>query len=112
MTNQGESPTTHPENIQNMCQGSGFGYWAAGLGIGAALGIFLAPKAGQQTREWLEDKCLDAVDTANEKVRKSRTHLRESMDRGQEQISRAVAARRHTAVKSNGTASEHGATRH
>ncbi len=98
MTNQVESP-----NMTTQCNGftSAFGYLAAGLGIGAALSIFLAPKSGQQTREWIADKCLDAVDTANEKVRESRIHVRESMDRTQEQISKAVAARRHAPAKTS-----------
>jgi gas vesicle protein len=101
MINQGESP-----NRTTQCNGftSTFGYLAIGLGIGTALSIFLAPKSGQQTREWIADKCMDAIDTANEKVRVSRMHVRETMDRGQEQISKAVAARRHTIARSNATA--------
>ena len=76
------------------CHGGAFGYLAAGLGIGAALSIFFAPKSGEQTRKWFADKCLNAVDTANEKVRETRVHAMEFMDRGQEFVSAAVAARR------------------
>jgi gas vesicle protein len=79
---------------QNFCSSSACKYLAAGLGIGAALSIFLAPKSGEETRKWIAGKCLNAVDTANEKVRNSRTHVKEIMDRGQLQVSEAVAAGR------------------
>ena len=102
MNNQGDRPNATTES---KCQGSTFGYLAAGLGIGAALSIFLAPKSGQETRKWIADKCLNAVDTANEKVRKSRIHMREVMDRGQQQISEAVAAGRQTIAKPKAGAS-------
>ncbi len=75
-------------------QGSGFGYLAAGLGIGAALSIFLAPKSGEETRKWIAGKCLNAIDTANEKVRTSRMQMKKVMDRGQLQVDEAVAAGR------------------
>jgi gas vesicle protein len=73
---------------------STFGYLAVGLGIGAAFSIFLAPKSGEETRKWIAGKFLNAVDSTNEKVRKSRVHVREVMDRGQLQVSEAVAAGR------------------
>jgi gas vesicle protein len=70
------------------------GYLAAGIGIGAALSVFFAPKSGDETRKWVANKCFDAIDAANEKVRESRVHVKEIMDRGQHEISKAVAAGR------------------
>jgi|ERR1700722_10900320 hypothetical protein len=67
---------------------------AAGLGIGAAVSILLAPKSGEETRRWIAGKCLDAVDTTNEKIRVSRGHVKEVLDRSQGQVSEAVAAGR------------------
>ena len=96
MNNQGERPNV---TSQAGCRASTFGYLAAGLGIGAAVSIFLAPKSGEETRKWIADKCLNAVDTANEKVRKSRVHVKEIMDRGQLQVSEAVAAGREAIAK-------------
>jgi gas vesicle protein len=91
MNTQGERPNvTSPTG----CRASTFGYLAAGLGIGAAFSIFLAPKSGEETRKWIAGKFLNAVDTANEKVRESRVHVKEIMDRGQVQVSEAVAAGR------------------
>ena len=69
-------------------------YLAAGVGIGAALSMFLAPKSGEETRKWVANKCFDVIDAANERVRESRVHVKEIMDRGQQQVSQAVAAGR------------------
>jgi len=91
MNTQSERPNV---TSQTGCRASTFGYLAAGLGIGAAFSIFLAPKSGEETRKWIAGKFLNAVDTTNEKVRKSRVHVREVMDRGQLQVSEAVAAGR------------------
>jgi gas vesicle protein len=91
MNTQGERPNVTSETG---CRASTFGYLAAGLGIGAAFSIFLAPKSGEETRKWIAGKFLNAVDTANEKVRESRVHVKEIMDRGQVQVSEAVAAGR------------------
>jgi len=89
MNTQAERPNT---TMQTGCRASAFGFLAAGLGIGAIVSIFLAPKSGQETRKWIAGKCLDAVDTANEKVRQSRVQVRDIMDRGQVEVSAAVAA--------------------
>jgi len=91
MNTQAERPNVAS---QTGCRASTFAFLAAGLGIGAAVSIFLAPKSGEETRKWIADKCLNAVDTANEKVRKSRVHVKEIMDRGQLQVTEAVAAGR------------------
>lgn len=91
---------------QTGCRASTFGYLAAGLGIGAAFSIFLAPKSGEETRKWIADKFFNAVDTANEKVRESRVHVRQIMDRGQLQVSEAVASGREAIGKPKVATSE------
>ena len=106
MNNQAEHPNVTTETG---CRTSTLGYLAAGLGIGAALSIFLAPKSGKETRKWIADKCLDAVDTANAKVRESREHVRGAMDRGQQHVSEAVAAGREAIGKAKVSASQGGA---
>ena len=90
MNNQGESQNAATKERQH----STFAYLVAGVGIGAALSVFLAPKSGEETRNWLANRCLDKVDSANQKVRQSRARVREIMDRGQQQVSDAVAAGR------------------
>ena len=39
---------------------SGLGWFLAGLGIGALVGVLYAPKAGKETREDLKASALDA----------------------------------------------------
>jgi gas vesicle protein len=67
---------------------------AAGIGIGVALSVVFAPKSGEETRKWVANKCFNAIDAANEKVWRSRLHVREIVSRGQQEISKGVAARR------------------
>lgn len=74
--------------------GSTVGFLAAGLGLGAALSILFAPQSGEETRKWIAGKCLNAVEAANEKVRESRVQMKEIVNRGQQQVSDAVAAGR------------------
>ena len=71
-----------------------FGYLAVGIGIGATLGMFLAPRSGVETREWIANKCLDAVEAANQKVWESRSQVSEVLNRGQQEIKKTVAAGR------------------
>jgi hypothetical protein len=70
------------------------GYLAAGVGIGAALSVLFAPRSGEDTREWVANKCLDAIEAANWKVWRSRLHVRHVMNRGQQEIIKAVEAGR------------------
>jgi gas vesicle protein len=73
---------------------------AAGLGIGAVVSILLAPKSGAETRQWIANKCLDGVDTANNKVRQARVQVKDMMDQGQQKISKAVVGGREAIGKS------------
>jgi gas vesicle protein len=66
----------------------------AGLGIGAAVAMFFAPKSGAQARKWIANKCLDGVDTANTSVRHTRRQVKVVIDQGQEKSSEAVEAAR------------------
>jgi gas vesicle protein len=79
--------------------GSTFAYLVAGLGIGAAMSVLLAPKSGAETRQWIVNKCLDGVDTANKSVRHIRRQVKDMMDQGQEKISEVVKAARESIVK-------------
>jgi gas vesicle protein len=80
--------------------GSILAYLIAGLGIGAAVSILLAPKSGAETRQWIANQCLDGIDTANKVVRRTRSQMKDVMDQGQEKISEVVEATRESIGKS------------
>ena len=46
--------------------GGGFGWFLAGLGVGALVGVLYAPKSGKETRDDLVAGALDARDRANQ----------------------------------------------
>ena len=85
-------------------RGSTLAYLAVGLGVGAAVSLLLAPKSGAETRLWIANKCLNGIDTANEKVRKTRSRVKHVMDQGQEKISDAVDSGREAYAKAKAAA--------
>ena len=78
--------------IPSSNRGLTFGCLLAGLGIGTAVSIFLAPRSGAETRQWIANKCLDGVDTANKKVHRTRLQVKDMLDQGQQKISMALVA--------------------
>ena len=86
--------------VSSANRGSTIAYLVAGLGIGAAVSMLLAPKSGIETRQWIANKCLDGADTANKKVRQTRRQVKDMMDQGQEKISDALKAGREAIGKS------------
>ena len=82
------------EKTECTSHGSAFAFLVAGLGIGAAFSVFLAPQSGADTRQWIATKCLDGIDAANVKVRQARLRVHELVDQGQQKVSEAVIARR------------------
>ena len=50
---------------QNESGTGGFGWFLAGLGVGALIGVLYAPKAGKDTRDDLVAGALDAKEKAN-----------------------------------------------
>ena len=71
-----------------------FGFFLVGIGVGAALSMLFAHKSGDETRREIAKKVFDAVENANEKVRQSRAHVKEYVDRRQQQVSEFLAAGR------------------
>lgn len=91
MRNQMENQN---EKMERKSNGAAFVFLVAGLGIGAALSVFLAPQSRAETRKWIATKCLDGVEAANVKVRQARLRMHEVVDKGQQKVSEAVIARR------------------
>jgi len=66
--------------------GSGFLWFLAGLGIGAAIGILYAPKAGDETRRRIRAVAEDLPNTVNERARQAREHAGTWADKGREYL--------------------------
>lgn len=64
------------------------GWFLAGLGLGALLGVLYAPKSGRETRDDIARSARDAKERASELVERGREHLDEYVDRGKEYIDR------------------------
>lgn len=80
-------------------QGGGFGWFVLGLGIGAALGLLYAPKAGSEMRddlaegvreggEYLRQKSRVAADQVSNLVGVGKDQVGEYIDRGKEAVAR------------------------
>jgi len=80
-------------------QSSGMSYFVVGLGIGVAVGMLLAPRSGEETRQILREKADEGkdflrtkADESKEFVRRRGTELRESagdlIDRSRDAITR------------------------
>lgn len=63
---------------------SGLGWFLAGLGIGALVGVLYAPKSGQETREELAAQARDAKEKAGQYVDQSREQVNDYVDKGRE----------------------------
>jgi len=68
-------------------EGSGILWFLAGLGIGAALGILYAPKAGDETRQQLRDAAGQGRDAVREGARQAREQAGTWADKGREYLS-------------------------
>jgi gas vesicle protein len=66
--------------------GSGFLWFLAGLGIGAAVGILYAPTAGDETRQKLRDVAEQGRDTVKDRARQARDQAGTWVDRGRDYI--------------------------
>jgi gas vesicle protein len=66
--------------------GSGFLWFLAGLGIGAAVGILYAPKAGEETRQQLRSAAEEFPDTVKERTRQAREQAGSWAEKGRDYL--------------------------
>jgi len=69
---------------------SGLGWFLAGLGLGALVGVLYAPKAGKETREDLVASALDAKDRAAVLAQQAKDRAADLAAQGKEQVSQYV----------------------
>lgn len=69
---------------------SGFGWFLAGLGVGALVGVLYAPKAGKETRDDLVAGALDAKERAAVLAEQARERAGEFAAQGKQQVGEYV----------------------
>lgn len=65
-------------------EGNGFGWFLAGLGIGAVIGILYAPRSGRETREALARGAQEGRDRVARGARDARQQAGQWVDRGKD----------------------------
>ena len=68
--------------------GSKFGYFLAGMGVGAVIALLFAPRSGEETREYIKGKYEDARDEAKRRARELRDRAEEYAEKGKEFVGR------------------------
>src|SRR3990172_1409766 len=64
--------------------GSKFGYFLAGLGLGAVIALLFAPRSGEETREYLRERAEEGVDTLKRRARELKERAGELAEKGKE----------------------------
>jgi gas vesicle protein len=73
---------------------SKFTWLLAGVGIGAAVGILLAPQSGENTRERISTKTRNRMEAVNSKIRQTGQQVGDWIDESKQQVREAVDAGR------------------
>jgi len=80
---------------------NGFSNFIFGLGVGLGVGILLAPRSGEETRQMLKEKADEGTDYLKKQsadIRENATDLldkgRQALDRQRDQVAEAMAAGR------------------
>lgn len=66
--------------------GSGFGWFLAGLGVGALVGVLYAPRAGSETREVLRSKAEEGREYVKGRARDAKQQASDWVDRGRDVV--------------------------
>jgi gas vesicle protein len=66
--------------------------FAIGIGVGAILGLVLAPKSGEETRAMLRDKAQEGIDEAIQQGKRVARQAHRAADTAREYVNDAVEA--------------------
>jgi len=66
--------------------GGGFGWFLAGLGLGALIGVLYAPKSGRETREDILRGAEEGREYVANRARQARVQADQWVDRGRDVI--------------------------
>ncbi len=96
--------------------GVGIGWFLAGLGLGAVVGILFAPQSGNEMREVLLSKADEGKEFVRNRAREAREQASDWMDRGKDvlnqqkdQIRSAVEAGKQAYRETTSAAADAGA---
>ena len=64
--------------------GSGFGWFLAGLGIGAVIGLLYAPQSGAETRDAIRKRAEEGREHLRTQAREAREQAEQWVDRGKD----------------------------
>jgi gas vesicle protein len=67
-------------------EGSSFGWFLAGLGLGAVVGVLYAPRSGSETREALLSRAEEGREYVRGRAREAREQATEWVDRGRDVV--------------------------
>lgn len=68
--------------------GSSFGYFLAGLGIGAAVALLFAPRTGKETRDLIVHKAEESRDFVFTKTEEIRKQAEEAVEKGKDLVNK------------------------
>jgi len=71
-------------------RGQGLAWLVAGLGIGALVGIFFAPKSGRETREDIARGAREGTEYLSTRTKLAVEHVGALVDKGKEQVGKYV----------------------
>ena len=63
-------------------------YFFLGLGLGVAVGVLFAPKAGAETRDLIRSKANESADFAKRRANEFRDQAADAVERGKQTITR------------------------
>ena len=66
--------------------GSSFGWFLAGLGLGALVGGLYAPKSGEETRRQIRDAADEGREYVSSQTRRAREQAGQWVDKGREVV--------------------------
>lgn len=78
---------------------TGIGWFVAGLGLGAMLGVLFSPKPGREIREGLISSARDSKEYVTTRSRQARDQINSAVDRGREQMNEYTQKGREAAEK-------------